>query len=130
MIRKLAVAVTTTSLGAATGYTTPVSGLIHAIAYVPDGTSPLETGADIVVTGHTSGMAILTKANIGTAAVQWHPRVGTAAVADGSALVYAAGGSPACDKIPVASEAIKIVVTDGGNVLSGTFYVFVDGGDS
>lgn len=130
MIRKLAVAVTTNGSGAATSYTTPVSGLIHAIAYVPDGTSPLDTGADIVVSGHTSGMAILTKANIGTSAVQWHPRVGTAAVADGSALLYAAGGAAVCDKIPVASEAVKIVVANGGDTLSGTFYVFIDGGDA
>ena len=128
MVKSYAVAITTTSGGAATGYTPVVSGLIRSIAYVPDGTNPLDTGADIVVTGNTSGMAILTKANIGTSAVQWHPRAGTAAVADGSALLYAAAGQAVCDLIPVGNEAVKIVVAQGGNALSGTFYVFVDGG--
>uniref|UniRef100_A0A6M3J773 Uncharacterized protein n=1 Tax=viral metagenome TaxID=1070528 RepID=A0A6M3J773_9ZZZZ len=127
MVRVLTVAVTTNGSGAATGYTPPVSGLVRAITYVPHASTPLDTNADIVVTGNTSGMAILTKANIGTSAVQWHPRAATAAVGDGSALLYASGGTSVCDLIPVGEEAIKIVVSSGDNTKSGTFYVFVDG---
>jgi hypothetical protein len=129
MIRKLTVPVTTAADGSATGYTTPISGWVCAIAYVPHASTPLDTNADIVVSAHTSGMAILTKANIGLSAVQWHPRAGTNAVADGAALLYASGGAAVCDRIPVASEAVKIVVANGDNTKSGTFYVFVDGGD-
>jgi hypothetical protein len=128
MTKGLSVAVTTAAGGGATGYTQPVSGLVRAIAYVPDVTAPLDTNADIVVSGNTSGMAILTKQNIGTAAVQWHPRAATVAVADASELLYAAGGTAVCDLIPVADEAVKIVVTNGDASKKGTFYVFVDGG--
>lgn len=128
MVKVLTVAVTTNGSGAATGYTVPVSGLLRAIAYKPHASTPLDTGADIVVSGNTSAMAILTVSNIGTSAVQWHPRAATVAVADASALLYAGGGSPVCDAIPVAEEAIKIVVSNGADTKSGTFYVFVDGG--
>jgi hypothetical protein len=128
MVKVLTVAVTTNGSGAATGYTPPVSGLVRAIAYVPHATTPIDTNGDIVVTANTSGMAILTKANIGTSAVQWFPRAATVAVGDGSALLYAAGGSAVCDAIPVADEAVKIVVSNGADTKSGTFYVFVDGG--
>lgn len=128
MVKVLAVAVTTAAGGGATGYTAPVSGLVRAIAYVPSATVPLDTNADIVISGNTSGMAILTKENIGTSAVQWHPRAATCAVADGAGLVYIAAGQPVCDLIPVAEEAVKIVVTNGDASKQGTFYVFVDGG--
>jgi len=128
MVKVLTVAITTAADGSATGYTPPVSGLVRAISYVPHATTPLDTGADIVVSGNTSGIAILTKANIGLAAVQWHPRAPTVAVADGAALVYIASGQAVCDLIPVADEAIKIVVANGDAAKSGTFYFFVDGG--
>lgn len=128
MVKVLTVAVTTNGSGAATGYTAPVSGLVRAIAYVPHGTTPIDTNGDIVVSANTSGMAILTKANIGTSAVQWFPRAPTAAVADGAALLYAGGGAAVCDLIPVADEAVKIVVANGADTKSGTFYVFIDGG--
>ena len=128
MVKVLTVAITTAAGGGATGYSQPVSGLVRAIAYVPHASTPLDTGADIVVSGNTSGMAILTKANIGTSAVQWHPRAPTVAVADGSALLYAAGGTAVTDLIPVAEEAIKIVVTNGDASKSGTFFMFIDGG--
>jgi len=128
MVKVLTVPVTTSGAGAATGYTQPVSGLVRAIAYVPHASTPLDTNADIVVSGNTSGMAILTKENIGLAAVQWHPRAGTNAVADGAALVYIAAGQAVCDLIPVAEEAIKIVVSNGDASKSGTFFFFIDGG--
>jgi hypothetical protein len=128
MVKVLTVAITTAAGGGATGYTQPVSGLVRAIAYVPHASTPIDTNGDIVVTGNTSGIAILTKANIGLAATSWHPRAPTVAVADGAALLYAAGGTAVCDLIPVAEEAIKIVVTNGDATKSGTFYVFVDGG--
>jgi hypothetical protein len=127
MLKKHTIAITTNSSGAATGYTPPVSGFVRAIVYVPHGTTPLDTNGDIVVTGNTSSIAILTKANIGTSSTSWQPRAATHAVGDGSALLYASGGTAQCDLVPVADEAIKLVVAQGGDALSGTFYVYVDG---
>ena len=127
MVKKFSVAVTTNSSGAVTGYTAPVSGRVLAIAYVPHASTPLDTNADIVVTANTSAIAILSKANIGLSATSWHPRAATVAVTDGSALLYAAGGAAVCDAVPVADEAIKIVVAQGDDTKSGTFYVYVDG---
>lgn len=128
MVKVLTIPITTAAGGGATGYTPPVSGLVRTIAYVPHATTPIDTNGDIVVSGNTSGMAILTKANIGLAAVQWHPRAPTVAVADGAALLYAAGGTAVTDLIPIAEEAIKIVVTNGDASKSGTFHFFVDSG--
>jgi hypothetical protein len=130
MVKVFTVALTTNGSGAATGYTPTCSGLVRAIAYVPHATTPLDTNADIVVTGNTTGVAILTKANIGLSATSWHPRVGVCAVADGAALLYASGGTAVADLVPVADEAIKIVVAQGDSGKSGTFYFFVDGASS
>jgi hypothetical protein len=90
-MRRFEVPVTTSAGGAATGYTPTVDGKVQAIRYVPDGTSPLDTDADITVTGEASGIPILSATNIGTSATQWYPR---APIVDSSnaAGLYAAGG--------------------------------------
>lgn len=126
MVKKFAVAVTTTAGGAATGYTPPVSGLVKAIAYVPAGSSPLDNGSTVTVTGNTSLIPIVTITTLGTNARTVHPRAATVDTSAAAAL-YASGGTAVNAEIPVAEEAIKIVVASGGNVCSGTFYVFVDG---
>ena len=124
--RRFAVEVTTTAGGAATVYTgEPVNGEVLTITYVPHASTPLDTGADIVVTGEITGTAILTKANIGTSTVSWAPRQPTHKVADGAAALYASGGEAVNDRIAIAGERIKIVVAQGGNVLQGTFHVTV-----
>ena len=127
MVKKHAISVTTNSSGAFTGYTPVSSGYVRAISYVPHGATPLDTNADIVVSGNTSSIPVLTQANIGTAARTWHPRAATHAVADGAAALYAAGGTAVNTDVPVADESVKLVVANGGDTLSGTFYVYVDG---
>jgi len=126
MVRSFPVPVTTDGSGDATGYTPSCSGLVRAISYVPHASTPLDTNADIVVTGNVSGIAILTKANIGLSAVTFHPRAAVVATADGAALLYSTS-NPVADLVPVSDEAIKIVVANGAATKSGTFYVFVDG---
>jgi hypothetical protein len=125
MMRRLSVAVTTDGSGNATGYTEPVSGWVAAIAYVPHASTPLDTGADITITGNTSGIPIVTITDLGTVAVTVHPRAATKSTAAAAAL-YAAGGTAVNDRIPVADEAIKIVVASGAATKSGTFHVYVD----
>lgn len=123
--RRHEVAVTTSSGGAATGYTAVADGEVLQIDYVPHGTAPLDTGADIVVTDEATGRAIVTKANIGTSAFSLAPRQAVHAVADGAGLLYAAGGAAVTDRIAVARSRIKIVVAQGGDTKSGTFHVLV-----
>lgn len=126
MVKVFTVLLTTDGSGNATGYTPTCSGLVRCISYVPDGSAPLDTNADIVVTGNVSGVAILTKANIDTSPFTIHPRAAVVAAADSSALVYSAG-NPVVDLIPVADEAIKIVVSSGDAAKRGVFAVFIDG---
>lgn len=126
MVKKHTVAITSAADGTATAYTPVVSGYLRAIAYVPHASTPLDTGADVTITANTSGLALLTITNLGTAALSIHPRAATVGVTNLAAL-YAAGGAAVNTEIPVADEAIKMVVAQGGDAKSGTFYLYVDG---
>ena len=120
------VSVTTNSSGAFTGYTPmPVSGRLEHIRYIPDASTPLDTGAGITVTGETSTIPIVTKTSIGTSAFTLAPRQATHNVSDGSAALYAAAGSGVLDKIAFAGERLKVVVASGGNTKSGVFEILV-----
>jgi len=110
---------TTTSGGAATVYSRPLSGLLHAIRYVYGDAA---TGADIVITDEATGLELLTITNAGTASTTHLPR-GAAVGTTNAALLYAAGGAPVTDRLPVVSR-IKAVVAQGGDTKIGTL-VFV-----
>lgn len=127
MVRKCAINITTAADGSASGNTPVLTGYVRAISYVPHGATPLDTNADVVFTAHASGAPILTQANIGTASRTWHPRTPTHASADGSAALYAAAGQAVNTEIPVCDECISLVVANGGNALSGTFHLYIDG---
>lgn len=125
-ITRAQISVTTDASGDVTAYTgINVNGRVLQVQYTPDGTSPLDTGADIVLTGRTTALPILTKANIGTSKVSWAPRQPTHAVADGSAALYAAAGAAVNDALVVADEELKLVVAQGGNTKSGVFDIWV-----
>lgn len=116
------VAVTTDGSGNATGYTGSVAnGPIRAVRYVPDGSAPLDTGADVTVTLETTGHGVLTQADIGTSAFSRFPRIGIHDAADGGAVLFVAGGEPVTDHIYAANERIKVVIANGGDTKSGTF---------
>lgn len=110
--------------GAATVYTPePVNGRVLQLRYVPDGTSPLDTGADLTVTGEVTGVAIATLTDIGTSAFTKVPRQATHGVT-GTALVYASTDAVA-EPVYLAGERIKVVVAQGGTSKIGTLYVTV-----
>lgn len=120
------VSITTNASGAATSYTgSAVSGRIDSIRYVPHATTPLDTGADLVISGEDSGAPILTITNIGTSAVTFAPRQAVCGVT-GTASLYAADGTAVQDRIGVANERIKIVTANGGDALSGKIHITVD----
>lgn len=126
MLTREVVAVTTAADGSATGYTAPVTGFVRAIRYVPHASTPLDTGADITITGDGSGIAILTLLNLGTAAISILPRAATTLVSNtaNAAEVYA-GTDSVNDVIPVCEERIKVVVANGADTKSGTFHIYI-----
>lgn len=124
-IDRLVLDLTVNSSGAATVYSTlPVTGRVLQLRYVPDGSTPLDTGADLTITGETTGVAIATLSNIGTSAFTTVPRQATHDVT-GAALVYIAAGQPVTEPVYVAGERIKVVVAQGGTSKIGTLHIAV-----
>lgn len=123
-IQRLALTLTVDASGNATVYSPqPVNGRVLQLRYLPDGSNPLDTGADLTITGEDTGLAIATLSNIGTAAFTKVPRQATHGVT-GTALVYA--GTDAVAEPPyVGGERIKVVVAQGGVSKTGTLYVFI-----
>lgn len=124
-MQRLDFTLTTDAGGAASVLSSDVAnGTIRQIRYVPDGVNPLATGADLAITAAGSGLVIDTLTDIGVAAVQWAPRQATSTVA-GVASLYAAAGTAVNDQIAIANERIQVVVAQGGNVKTGTLYIWV-----
>lgn len=117
------VAIATDANGDFTGYTAVVKGEIRQYRYVP-GAAALDTGADLDITGETTGIVISNQDNIGTSAFTKVPRAATHDET-GTASLYAAGGEPVEDRIAVAGERLKVVIASGGNTKSGTLYIWV-----
>lgn len=125
-ISRVDIPVTTDGSGNATVLSTDeVTGRVLQMRYTPDGTSPLDTGADITVTTDITGVNILTKANIGTSAFTSAPRQPTHSSVDGSASLYAAAGAAVNDYIWLAAEHIKVVVAQGVASKKGVFTFYI-----
>lgn len=123
-IQLITVAATTDGDG---DYTTTLhvqSGRLLQMRYVPDGTSPLATGADIDLVGATTGFVYINQDNIGTSAYDMSPRVATSAN-DGSASLFAAAGEPVEAVAYVCGEPLTFTVSNGGDTKSGTFYFWI-----
>lgn len=110
--------------GDATVYSTAaVSGAVLQVRYVPHASTPLDTGADLTITGEDTGVAIATLSNIGTSAFTKVPRQATHGVT-GTALVYA-GTDAVAEPAYVSGERIKVVVAQGGVSKVGTLHILV-----
>ena len=123
MPNRIIVAVTTDAAGDFTTDTIPVEGRVLQYRYIPDGSAPLATGADLTITGKDTGLVVAAQTNIGTSAFTKAPRQ---AVHDtgGVASLYAAAGEPVEDYIWV-NEALTVTVAQGGDTLSGTIHIWV-----
>jgi len=119
------ISVTTDSSGDFSINTGPVIGRVVQYRYVPDGTSPLATGADLTIEGATTGISVASQSNIGTSAFTKAPRQGATAQ-DGSALLYASGGEAVPVPIIVIGEQLSITIAQGGASTAGTIYIWVD----
>lgn len=82
------------------------NGFLVCLKYTP---GSIATGADLTITGESSGIPILTKADAGTSVVFYYPRVPLNAVADGAV------SDNASEFIPIRDERIKVVIAQGGN---------------
>jgi len=116
MLFKVSTAITCDGSGDATVYLgSKLTGRIHAIFY---DAGTLDAGTDIVVTGETTGVPILTDS---PAADEWfYPRVIPNKNTDGSAFTDAA------TDIWVYQERIKVVVAQGGASGAGDITVYID----
>lgn len=117
----ISVAVATDGSGAFSKTIQPSGGRFLQMRYVPDGSSPLDTGSDIDLAGATSGYVYLNQDNIGTSAYELAPRQATSDET-GAALLYAAAGEAVTDFIYLAGEPLTFTVANGGDTKSGTFY--------
>ena len=122
-MKKIMLSWTASALGAATVVSnTAVLGALYAVEYRPAAT----TNATIVLTCEAdASKPLLTKATAGAAVVWFYPRDLVHEITDGSALVGAAGGDRS---LPVMNGYPKVVITSGGNALSGSVILFYEDG--
>lgn len=92
------------------------NGFLVMLKYTP---GTLATGADLTITGETSGIPILTVTNAGTSNVFYYPRALNNEVAD------AAAGSAGTEFIPIKDERIKVVIAQGGNAGAGSIEAYL-----
>ena len=123
-MRRYTVTVTTAADGTAVACSPRVSGKIHSINYVKDGSNPYATGVDFAVTGEVSGENIWAQADVNASAVKY-PRAATHGQ-DGAAALYAAGGTPIQERVALAGDRVKIAIAQGGNAKVGKFHILVD----
>lgn len=114
------VSVTTAADGTATAYTPVVTGRVWSISYVKN---DFAAGVDFTITAERAGETLWTEVDV-NASKTVLPRAATHSTA-GVAALYAAGGSAVLDPFVVANDRVKIVIAQGGNAKSGTFYVTV-----
>ena len=119
-INRIAITVTTNADGDAVAYSSePINGEIVEIRYVK---TDFADGSTITITGAVTGTPILAETAINASTTR-APRQATHGVT-GTAQTYD-GTYPALDRIAIASERLKIVVSGGGNVKTGVFHVTV-----
>jgi hypothetical protein len=118
MLIDVTATITTDASGDATVYLgTRLRGRVHALKYAP---GTIDTGGDLTITGETTGVPILVKANAGTATVWFYPRELVSLHTDGS------DASDAFTDIHVLNERIKVVVAQGGNAKTGAITAYID----
>jgi hypothetical protein len=91
-------------------------GILMRISYKPSGT-PLDTLSDLSITETNTGLNIYTQADIGLTAFTKLPRAPICPNTTG------VDSSTVFDYVPTATK-LTLSITQGGNVKSGTFYLF------
>lgn len=118
MLKEYTATLTVDGSGDGTAYAgSRITGRVHAIKYVP---GTIDTNGDLTISGETTGVPILTKANAGTSPVWYYPMAAANKVDD------AAASSLTEVPVYVLKERIKIVVAQGGASTTGTITFYVD----
>ncbi len=123
-MRRIKVTVTTAADGTVTAYSPRLTGKIHQIEYVKDGSNPYANGVDFAITGEATGVNLWTQSDVNASAIV-APRQPTHSQA-GAAALYAAGGTAVQDKIALARDRVKFVLAQGGNAKVGAFHLLVE----
>ena len=123
MVDIVKVAITTNGSGAFSSTVAVPSGAFVQYRYVPHASTPLDTGADLDITGATTGFVYANQDDIGTSAFSKAPRIATHDVA-GVASLYAAAGEPV-EAAAFVGEPLTVTIANGGDTLSGTLYMCI-----
>lgn len=122
------VSIETATGGAFTGYTaSDVRGRLSSVAYVRDGSSPVDSSAALTITTERTGQTILALSAIGGASFVRYPLTAAHDAADGTALLFAPGGEAVAVPILVAGERIKVAITAGDDAKVGELVFTVEG---
>lgn len=114
--QRLTQSVTTDGSGAATVYFAVENRPIYAIRYVADGSAAYDNTVDFAFSGETTGMNVLTIANV-SASATYYPMAAANKAADGSASTVSER------PIILVGERLKLVLAQGGASKVGVFHV-------
>ena len=117
-MRRVTIPIATDASEAATVYSAPVTGLIRGF-FLDTGTMTTPT---LVITDNETSAAILTITS--AAADGWYAPVVPTYGTDGTAALYAAGGTAVLSPLPI-EGTVKVVVSSGGATKAGTLYLYV-----
>lgn len=123
-MKRFKVTVTTAADGTVTAYSPRVSGKLHQIEYVKDGSNGYANGVDFTITGEATGVNLWTESDVNASAAR-APRQPTHSQV-GVASLFASGGTAVQDRIALANDRVKIAIAQGGNAKVGTFHILVD----
>lgn len=123
-MRRYKLTLTTAADGSVTGYTPRVSGKVHSVQYVKDGSNGYSNGVDFAVTAEATGENIWTESDVNASAVRY-PRAPTHGQT-GAASLYASGGTAVQAPVGVANDRVKVAITSGGNAKVGVVHVLID----
>ncbi len=120
--RRITIPVTTDTNGDATAYSDVIpAGYLSQIRYVK---TDFANGSSFVITAEATGESLWSESSVNASATR-APRQPTHSTA-GAAALYASGGVAVNDKIAIANDRIKIVISSGGATKSGTFHFLID----
>lgn len=115
-LKTVRVEITTDDSGDFTTTTIPLQGGVYQYRYTPDGSNPLDTGADLDIVGADTGIVVANQDDIGTSAFTKAPRQATHGIDgtadDGAALI-------------AINERLTVTIANGGDTLSGVLHIWL-----
>jgi len=125
-VKRHTVSITTDASGDATVYTDVIDyGEIKQLRYVKADSGGFSDGVDFVVSLEGSGVIVWDEDDVNASSTRC-PQQATHLNTTGAAATYD-GTRAALRPIVVAGERIKVVVASGGNVTTGTVYIWIGG---